>query len=180
MRNRQKSSFIKSALIYQRGLTLIELMVGLAVAAILLGIAIPSFTEARLTVRASTAIEQFQQDLLYGRQLSVAYQNSITICPVNSSNQCDGQWRKGYHIFIDANNNDAMDNNEERLVSRGEFHDDDFVTAATMYRFNTEGFLDNDDPIIYCSGEKDGDHNKQLDLTETGLISRANNSGNCQ
>ena len=68
-----------------KGLTLIELLVTLAVAAILITVGAPAMTSILERFRAQDAVSQWQGDLVYARQVAAAYQTSVTVCPMGGS-----------------------------------------------------------------------------------------------
>ena len=64
------------------GLTLIELLVALAVAAVLITVGAPAMKSLLERFRAQDAISQWQGDFVYARQVAAAYQTSVTVCPL--------------------------------------------------------------------------------------------------
>lgn len=93
------------------GLTLIELMVALAVAAILLVMAVPSFVTALHNGRIATAAEQLYVSLAQARGAAVKTGDAVRVCPSSDSATCrnDGDWSDGWLIFQDADADGAPD-----------------------------------------------------------------------
>lgn len=67
-----------------RGFTLIELMVALAVAIVLMGIAVPSFFESTARARLQGAINELAIDLQYARSEAVRERAAVTLTVANS------------------------------------------------------------------------------------------------
>lgn len=63
----------------QRGFTLIELMVALAVAIVLLGVAVPSFLEATARARLQGAVNELAIDLQYARSQAVRERAAVAL-----------------------------------------------------------------------------------------------------
>lgn len=68
-----------------RGFTLIELMVTVAVLAIVLSIAIPSFSAIILNNRLSTTADELQSSLQLARSEAVKRKKTITLCRADAS-----------------------------------------------------------------------------------------------
>lgn len=79
--------------VQQHGFTLIELTVTIAVAAVLLSIAAPSFKEFMAGQRLRTVSSSLHSDLLRGRSEAINRNASIVLVPVVT-----GNWSKGWRI----------------------------------------------------------------------------------
>ena len=73
------TSFSRLA-IRQRGLTMVELMVVLAVAAILVGLAIPSMSRTVAEWRLSNAVNAFSGSLRVARSEAIARGRAVRLC----------------------------------------------------------------------------------------------------
>ncbi|QIZ78764.1 GspH/FimT family pseudopilin [Ferrimonas lipolytica] len=165
---------------HQDGLTLLELLITLTIAGIMLSVGVPSFTQLLQYHRVETSIDSLYKDLTYARQLAAAYQNSVTVCPLDNNNNCHNDWSNGYTIFVDAGTANQFNSaSDELLQTRAEFNEDDYLDAATQYRFSSDGFVSNNTTIRYCATAKDGNHKKELTISVTGVIAKATATSDC-
>lgn len=85
----------------QKGFTLIELMVALAVLAILLGIGVPSFSSMLRDSRASTLASELQGALQLARSEAIKRRQSVVVCrrkPEESVCQDGTDWAAGWLV----------------------------------------------------------------------------------
>lgn len=89
----------------QTGFTLIELMVTIAVLAILLSVAIPNYQSMVLTNRMAAQANQVITALNYARSEAVKRGTTATVCSTSGGAACAGStnWSTGWMVFADAN-----------------------------------------------------------------------------
>ena len=165
-----------------KGLTLIELLVALAVAAILITVGAPAMTSMLERFRAQDAVSQWRGDLVYARQVAAAYQTSVTVCPMGGTASCDGDWTGGYTAFIDENSNGTLDAEDESLYQRGAINEQDHInpTAPPQIRFTEEGFSEDSGRLVYCPGQTDSALSLGLSVSSTGQTRRPENGQSCE
>ena len=73
---------------YNSGFTLMELMVTIAIAAILVGIAIPSFTSIIVSNRLTTSANELVTALNLARSEAVKRGMRITFCKIANGSSC--------------------------------------------------------------------------------------------
>jgi type IV fimbrial biogenesis protein FimT len=84
------------------GFTLIELLVTLAVAAIVLGIAIPSFNTQILNNRSIVLGEDFASAINFARSEAVKRGKRVTLCASSDGSLCNGSdWVDGFIVVVD-------------------------------------------------------------------------------
>ena len=111
-----------------RGFSLIELMVTIAVAAILLGIAAPSFQDLVIRNRLATNANQLVTALNLARSEAIKRGFPVTVCksanPAALSSACsdsaDVDWAQGWIVFVDntpvaGNVAGKIDGDDQRL-----------------------------------------------------------------
>lgn len=82
----------------QRGFTLIELMVTIVVLAVLLGIAIPSFTESTLGSRLRSEANDLAAGALLARSEAIKRNETVTLCASSDGATCTGTWASGWIV----------------------------------------------------------------------------------
>ncbi|MDP3330641.1 MAG: GspH/FimT family pseudopilin [Methylococcaceae bacterium] len=91
---------------YHQGFTLIELMVTISIAAILLGVAIPSFTSTITSNRLTTNANELVTALNLARSEAIKRGQQVTVRRKGTTNT---QWESGWDVFVDINNNGSFD-----------------------------------------------------------------------
>ncbi len=107
-----------------RGFTLIELLVTVTIAAILLGIGVPSFLRFIKSNSMSSAVNSFLADARFARSESVRLGGRVILCrsddpeaspptcAANNSTSGGKGWATGWVIFHDKDADDAVDAGE--------------------------------------------------------------------
>lgn len=90
-----------------RGFTLIELMVTIAVMAVLLGIAVPSFNDALLGNKLSSHANSLVASINMARSEAIKRNRRVTLCASADGATCatSGGWEQGWVVQYDADNN---------------------------------------------------------------------------
>lgn len=90
------------------GYTLVELVVTLAVGALLLTLAIPTFTSVVLDSRLTAAVNRFVHGMYVARQAALESGMDITLCRSPGGRQCTtaGRWDTGFIIFANRDGDD--------------------------------------------------------------------------
>lgn len=94
-----------------KGFSLIELIVTLAIAAIVLSIAIPSYQSTVRNNQRTTAINELANALQLARSTAISRRVTVTVCKSNTitaatptcrTGGSSGDWSQGWIIFTDA------------------------------------------------------------------------------
>lgn len=97
--------------IRQRGITLIELMMTLAIAGILVAMGVPALGSMLAHTHQQTAGDALQDSLMQARELSVTRGIQVIVCPTADGVRCsdDDLWQRGWMIAADANDDGQPD-----------------------------------------------------------------------
>jgi type IV fimbrial biogenesis protein FimT len=103
-----------------KGFTIIEILITLAVAAILLGVAVPSLQNFTANSQVTVAANSIVAGLNLARSTAVTLGEEVVICPSADESTCAGdQWSKGWIVFDNADGNGALAESEIiRVVSQ--------------------------------------------------------------
>lgn len=95
-----------------QGFTLVELMVTVALIAILAGLGIPSFNGMIAQNRVISSINEFHSALRLARAEAVKRNADVVFCASSNKTSCTGGWGSGWLVYQDADGDGAIDNNE--------------------------------------------------------------------
>ena len=128
------------------GFTLVEIMISIAVVAILLTIGIPSFRYVTNSNRIAGEINGLLGDMQYARAEAVKEGRPVTVCVSADGATCAGvnTWQSGWIVFSDVNGNAAVDAATDVVlrVQTPFSSTDTFVAtnAVGAVTFNREGY----------------------------------------
>ncbi|GAC1620877.1 MAG: Tfp pilus assembly protein FimT/FimU [Nevskia sp.] len=165
------------------GLTLLESMVCLALAAVLLGIAAPSFQKLLLDSRRASAVNQFLSALNYARSQAVTARTAVTICRSFDASTCagDGDWRAGWIVFVDTDADGALDADEnilrqQRAVSAGPMINGN-RNVRRRITFRSTGTTSNNGRLAVCDSRGWTDDARIIVVSVAGRVRALTRSG---
>jgi type IV fimbrial biogenesis protein FimT len=97
--------FDRNSKLKQQGFTLLELMMTVAIAAILFGVAIPGFSDLMANNRLVTTSNELVTSIHYARSEAVRREVPVSVCASEDGQSCSGEnnWGSGWVVFTDAN-----------------------------------------------------------------------------
>jgi type IV fimbrial biogenesis protein FimT len=133
----------------ESGITLLELITVMLIAAVLGTIALPSFRYVTTSNRVSTEVNSLLGDMQYARSEAIKEGQPITICPSANPTapapSCTGatSWESGWIVFSDPDNTQTVGPTTVVLRSQTPFPANDTFDAnlgVAAVTFNREGF----------------------------------------
>jgi type IV fimbrial biogenesis protein FimT len=92
------------------GFTLIETIIAVAIMAILVTVAAPSFTQWIASIRVTGQANDLFSDLLLARSEAVKRDVQVAICASTNGTDCDGaDWSAGWVVIVDADGDGKKD-----------------------------------------------------------------------
>jgi type IV fimbrial biogenesis protein FimT len=124
---------------------MIELMVAVAIVAILVALAAPSFSAIIQRNRIAGQVNSFVGDLQFARSEAIKRGQSVSLCPSSNGTDCltTNTWHSGWIVFNDTNGSGAINGSETPLRYRRGFTSSDTFAATTdtaTFTYNREGF----------------------------------------
>lgn len=101
----------------QQGLTLLEMLIALAIVAILLSVVAPNIQVILNKNRITADINQMSALIQYARFSAIDQQQSAVVCPAADFATCSLNWSEAKIVFIDSNGNGDRDSDEDLLIS---------------------------------------------------------------
>jgi type IV fimbrial biogenesis protein FimT len=92
-----------------RGFTLMELMIVLALAAVILALGAPSFNEFRRNNRLTGIANDFLGAIQTARTEAIKRQVPVAVCPSDDGSSCTTGTFRGWVAFVDTDNNCTRD-----------------------------------------------------------------------
>ena len=158
----------------QTGFTALELMVTMAVVAILLATAVPSFKNYGWNLRMKTAMDVLQTDLNLARSRAITHNIQTVICPATASDDCSGisDWKSGWIVFTDLNADTRRQEGEPLLKHAGavEFLDITSSRARSYLRFFANGTAPGSNVSILFCDKRGAEHAGTITVSNTGRI----------
>jgi type IV fimbrial biogenesis protein FimT len=119
----------------ERGFTLIELMVGIGLTALLLSMAVPALNLFVSNARQTGAVNDFVASMHLARSTAITTNSRVTVCASSSGSSCQPvDWDQGWIVFSDLDSDQALDANET-VISTSAAVDGLSIESSEFSRF---------------------------------------------
>jgi type IV fimbrial biogenesis protein FimT len=141
-----------------RGITLLEMITVMGIAAILMAIAVPSYKYVTNSNRIAAEVNGLLGDMQFARGEAIKEGQTVTVCVSTDGATCatgTTTWNSGWLVFSDPNNNQQVDPNESILRVQAVFTGSDTFVASnniSAVTFNREGFAAANGGVGLASG----------------------------
>ncbi len=183
-----------------QGFTLIELVVTLALAALVLGFAVPSTVHMMRTSTVISMNNDVVADLQYARSEAIKRNVPVTMCASTNGTACaaanSNNWDTGWIVFVESTAFDGTRANAEPIVRTHTGATTDTMTIRTgtggvltvagVVSFQGNGFpvfpASTDVPLgdfIVCEANNPAEYSRRVRLNQSGRISSAGSTTSC-
>lgn len=162
-----------------KGFTLVELMVTIAIAAILATIAIPNMTQMMTRYRLSNENTSLMLDFVLARGEAANRSTRVTVCQSTNGTSCAADnWGTGRIVFVDRGAVGSIDAGDEILRVSSAIKDGDAMTStanSTSLSYDASGTPSTNFTVTTC---KAGFSGAQVIIYPTGRV-RSNRVALC-
>lgn len=146
----------------EAGFTLIELMVTLAVAAIMMTMAVPSFTSMTKNNRLTTQTNQLVTALNLARSEAINRRATINVVATDASSS-GNEWGKGWSVVIDGGATLRIFQSLEGGSTL------DSTNSVTTIQYQASGRANVTDTFTMCD-DRSGETGRQISILTTGRV----------
>ena len=137
----------------RRGFTIVEVLVVIALIAVITGLAVPSFARLSSAAAISSGVSQFMTDMRFARSEAVRRGGGVILClsdaPESPTAGCAATpgsqgWASGWIVFHDRDGNAVRSTDDELLRVQARATGIDSIDPGgtpTMFRFSAIGRL---------------------------------------
>lgn len=171
----------------QRGFTLIELMVTLAVAAILITVGLPSFANFIKRSQITEQRDSLYSSLMLARSEAVNRGHSMSVCVSANQSSCNAigagtvSWAPGWLVFTDPDEDGLVDADETVLKVMAAIDGGNSLEWGDGRRitFDNEGSSNSVGTFTFCDSSDDVQFARAIIISSSGRIRRdiTNDSG---
>ena len=172
------------------GVSLIELMITLSIAAILLALGAPSFMAMLNTNRLEARAGDFISSLNVARSEAVLRNTRTSMCKSSDGASCTGDWEEGWIVFVDDGENaGVVDGDEEVILVYGGFDHASYTlrgnsNVTNRVSFSAQGYsLGFNGQLVLCfdedqsgEGDFDDENGRVIIISSSGRIRKVDPS----
>lgn len=163
---------------FEQGFTLVELMVTIALVAILLAIAVPSFSTLIESSRERATRDTLVSSIYAAKQQALSKRINVYLCPTTNGTSCNAAlvWGSDWLVYEDIDDNNNFSNGDI-IVSYVDSKTTQIRSTTGQIRFSPTGHSDAN-TFLVCSNT-DNTIVYQIVLSRMGRVRIFGAGGNC-
>lgn len=160
----------QGAAVRNGGFTLIEVMVTIALLAILIAAVAPSFRGLLLDNQAATQTNAVVTSLMFARSEAIKRNAPVVMCRSNTGTSCAGSnWADGWILWADADGDGTVDAGEI-LQTQGKLPASFALTTVTVsgFTYRPDGSVTTADNFLLCPPDNVSSRARQIQVDASG------------
>ena len=157
-----------------QGFTALELMMAMAIVAIILATGVPALRNYGDNLRMKTAMDTLHMDLVLARSHAVSHNTQTVMCPAPTADMCAANpvWQHGWIVFTDLSG-DRQKQTGEPLLKRAnavEFLEISSPASRSNLRFYPNGTAAGSNATILFCDKRGATNAGRIIISNTGRI----------
>lgn len=163
----------------QSGVTLIELLIGIAIVSLMLTTVAPSVREILIQNRIIGQINELSAVVQFARHTAINDQVTSVLCPTQNFATCTLDWNDPKMVFPDVNNDGIRGLGEDLLVGTGNIVDTNNLSGpAGVISFQANGSVASPTTLLLCHQENEDRFARALIISLQGRVKMSQDSNN--
>ena len=153
------------------GFTLLELMITIALVAIVMGIGVPSYQDFVVKNRIQTQASEIRSSLAMARVEAIRRGLWIRVCP--GQDGCRGaNWHEGWNSFVDRNSNNIRTeaDDETHLEVHTRLDGGSTLTGTERVVFRSDGTAAAAVALDLCTADDHAQHRRRIEVSRIGRV----------
>ena len=155
----------------QKGVTLLEMMITVAILAIVLTVVAPNVQGILVKNRAVATMNELSTVIQYARNSAIDEQANAVFCPSSDFATCTTNWRNPKIVFIDVDNDGERDADEAILVATESLNATMTLTSTNdAITFDDSGAARVETTIKLCHTSNEAQYARLLEISPQGRV----------
>ncbi len=163
----------------QQGLTIVEMMIGLAIIAILITVVAPNLQSILQSNRVVSEINTMSSAAQLARFKAIDDEVTVVMCPTTDFKTCVSSWSQAKMVFIDDNSNGTKEDSETLVLATDALGANSKILGVSgSLVFADDGSITPSASIVVCPQDGAVENASALYISGYGRISVAVDSNN--
>ncbi len=170
--------------ISRNGFTLVEMLMALAIGAIVLSYGLPGWMEFVRNQRLHSAQTQLASSLAFARGYAIREHVYVIVCPGDDTGCNDGNsWHNGWVAFEDHNRNREKDPEDRLILRENALYNGVHILSSVhraRLRFNTLGLAPGSNASLWLCDMRGHQSGRRIVVSNSGRTRLQNHTDRCQ
>lgn len=158
---------------HARGVTVIELMIALGIAAILGAVAIPELGHVHRAAARRAALNDFMHAIFLARSKAIMTNGVVSICRTKDRVTCgdrSGKWEDGWMVFVnrDGDQPAERDADEEIIELHAGWTGGEITSNRVAFSFRPTAQIDVNGTLVFCDLHGKASDARAIIISHTG------------
>lgn len=153
--------------------TVVELMIVIAMVAILMALAAPSFSNFVKNDRLTTQINTLVGHLAYARSEAILRAQQVGLCASSSGTACTGAWSEGWLVYVDSDNSGGYNAATDEILRVNQALSGNNALTSTLgtnFLYDNRGYAATGTGSFSLCDDRGVSHAKMIVISNTGRV----------